>query len=304
MKRFPNGARVCFVGGSIIRSGIYLKHIVSCYRTEFPDSQVEFYNCGISGGDLGNVMKIFDEDIAIYDPTHVVLMIGTNDARMGHLKSPASKEKYASLFEAYELYRKRMQDFYSMLSARGIKLTLCTLTPYAEYQNSPVPPYRGAHALILGYSSFIAKFASENGLELCDLHSALVRCMQSEVLFGDDRTHPTPRAHALMARAFLASQGIDYQPRDTFEPEIEEWYEITQNLRNIITTEFLTLPDYETMPHLERHRRIVEYSEKIKSGECEATDFIKRQIEKYMTTYPKRKEYTDFVISFMKKGRS
>ena len=94
MTLFPNGARVCFVGDSITRGGIFIKHIVTYYRTEHPELHVEFYNCGISGGNLGNTIKVFDEDVAIYSPTHVVLAIGGNDARKGSLKEPPSEERY------------------------------------------------------------------------------------------------------------------------------------------------------------------------------------------------------------------
>ena len=99
MKRFPDGARVCYVGASMIRAGVFLEHIVAYYRKHFPNSGVEFYNCGIAGGNLGNVMNVYEEDIGIYDPTHIVLMIGTNDAGMGNLKAPPSPEKYDRLHE-------------------------------------------------------------------------------------------------------------------------------------------------------------------------------------------------------------
>ena len=60
MNRFPDKSRVCFVGDSITHIGVFIKHIVGHYRKLFPGSGVEFYNCGIAGGYLGNTLAVFD----------------------------------------------------------------------------------------------------------------------------------------------------------------------------------------------------------------------------------------------------
>ena len=105
MKQFPKGARVCFVGDSITHIGIFIKHIAAYYREHFSELNIEFYNCGIAGGNLGNTLVIFEEDIAIYEPTHIVLMIGVNDSRRNRLTEPSGEERYAKLFEAFEKYK-------------------------------------------------------------------------------------------------------------------------------------------------------------------------------------------------------
>ena len=111
MERFPDGARVCFVGDSITHRGLYIAHIASHYRKYYPDSKVEFYDCGISGGNLGNAIKIYNEDTAIYDPTHIVLMIGINDSKRNLLNDdPRSAKRYEALNEAYENYGKNENE--------------------------------------------------------------------------------------------------------------------------------------------------------------------------------------------------
>ena len=110
MKRFPDKARVCFVGDSITHNGCYLKHIFYNYRKQFPKSGIEFYNCGISGGNLGNTIAVYERDVAIYDPTHIVLMIGVNDSRRNLLgEQERSPERYALLVEAYRQYGENME---------------------------------------------------------------------------------------------------------------------------------------------------------------------------------------------------
>ena len=74
MKRFPDNARVCFVGDSITANNTYVAHIAGFYKDNLPDAHVEFYNCGISGATLKTTLAVFDEDIAPFEPTHIVLM--------------------------------------------------------------------------------------------------------------------------------------------------------------------------------------------------------------------------------------
>lgn len=301
MNRFPDGARVCFVGDSITRAGIFIKHIVAYYRENFPDSSVEFYNCGIAGGNLGNTLAVFEEDVAIYNPTQIVLMIAGNDARRGLLKEPPSPEKYDKLHEAYETYKERMRRFYELTRERGIELTLCTPMPYAEFADGDAPVFRGGYALNLGYAAFVREFARRHGIGLCEYFNAAVRAMQTESLFAADRTHPNERGHLCMAKAFLSYQGFEYNEPESFPADIEWWYELTQKFRNIITTEFLTVPRYYELTQNERAAYIEELSRKIERGEYCPDDFIKRQIEKYKINQPRGAEYRERLISFMKK---
>ena len=95
---------MCFVGDSITHRGLYIAHIATHYRKYYPDSKVEFYDCGISGGNLGNSIKVYEEDTALYEPTHAVLMIGVNDASPYTLCDPPSAERYEKLLAAYNKY--------------------------------------------------------------------------------------------------------------------------------------------------------------------------------------------------------
>ena len=302
MKQFPKNSRVCFVGDSITHRSIFSKHIVAYYREHFSELSIEFYNCGIAGGYLSNTIRIFDEDVAIYDPTHIVLMIGVNDSRRDLLSRPSTEERYEKLHEAYEKYKNNMECFYQLTSERGIELILCTPAPYAEYQKTDeFPPLPGGYALIGGYADFVRSFAREHGLALCDYHKAMTRAMQTEILFDPDRVHPTQNGHAVMAKEFLSMLGIDYEPLKTFSDDIEEWYDVTQTLRNIITTEFLMIPGYANMNDDERSAKISEYYENMKNGSYAPGPYFERLVLAYVKNKPSRSEYVDFVKKFMKR---
>ena len=300
MKRFEDNSRVCFVGDSITHTGIFLKYIVSTYRMQFPDSMVEFYNCGIAVGGIGNAVKIFDEDIAIYDPTHIVLMIGINDTGLGLLNEPVSRERYEQFFDNYTKYQNNLERFYSITRERNIKLILCTIMPYAEYIESEVPVYRGGYALIQAYSNFIKEFAKEKNLELCDYYSSAIEGMQSKNLYNPDRVHPNNDGHALMAKTFLSFQGIDNVKTENCGEDLEAWYKLTQKLRNVIAAEFLNVPNYLEKTGLERQAYIQDLHKKIENGEHHPGAYFESLINSYVTDKEHQAEYVERVKQFMK----
>jgi len=303
MQRFEDNARVCFVGDSITHTGIFLKYIVSTYRREFPESKVEFYNCGIAGGGLGNTIKVFDEDIAIYDPTHIVLMIGINDSGRGLLKEPPSMERYQKLFDNYAKYRNSLERFYSITCERNIKLVLCTPMPYAEYIESETETLPGGCALMQGYATFVKEFAREKNLDICDYHAAAIECMQSKSLYNPDRVHPNKHGHALMAKTFLLAQGIDSVANENVPDDIEAWYGVTQKIRNIITAEFLNVPNYIEKSNLERREHIQKLYEKIKCGTYNPDAYFTMLITSYVTEKQHQAEYIEYVKRFMKANK-
>ena len=300
MKRFEDGSRVCFVGDSITHAGGFIRHIVACYRSKFPSSGVEFYNCGIAGGTLGNTLKVFCEDIAIYDPTHIVLMIGINDSGRGRLAEKTSAERYNALRDAYESYKKNLEAFYAVTKERGIELLLCTPMPYAEYIESDCDPLRGGYALIQGYADAVRRFAAEKEIELCDYHALATERMQSEGLFNPDRVHPNAQGHKAMAKAILDLQGIGFEPSDRYSDDIEEWYGVTQSLRNIITTEYFTVPNYTALSDDERSGYIASLNSGLADGSYKTTDYFASLIRQYGAHKPRQAEYIEYVKSFMK----
>lgn len=303
MKKFENNARVCFVGDSITHNGTHIKHIIDTYRKQLCDRRVEFYNCGISGGNLGNTLAVFERDVAIYEPTHIVLMIGVNDAGRSFLNQPATAERYEKLLSAYKRYCDNLERFYQLTRERGIKLILCTPMPYAEYIESNEPALRGGYALIQGYAECVRDFARSHGIELCDYHKAATEAMQKEDLYSPDRVHPTARGHEIMARTFLAAQGIDMGIVEGFSSEVEQWHAITQRVRNVIATEYFMLPGYAVMSDEERKIEMKKICEDIISGARETTPYFKSLVEKYPNNKPFESELIADVVRLMHSGK-
>ena len=299
--RFPDKARVCFVGDSITHNGGYIKHIVEFYNDNFPLSNVKFYNCGIAGGKLQKIIPVFDEDVMIYNPTHIVLMIGINDSNRMALTFADETERRLALLSAYEEYKKNLNRFYNITKERGIELILCTPSPYAEYQQIGIEPLKDGYELILGYADFVREFAALQAIPLCDYHEAMKELLKREVLYKPDRVHPIEKGHAIMAKTFLSFQGFEYFPKESFRHETEEWDNLSQAVRKIITTEYLAIPNYYELTDSERFSAIQKLCEELRLGIYHhSAKFVEEWILDYITEKPKQNEYIEKLKAFWK----
>jgi len=297
MSRFPDHARVCFIGDSITHNNLFVSHIVAYYREHFPESKVEFYNCGISGASLYTTLGCFDEDILPYEPTHAVIMIGVNDSNRGALSMDPA-EKYDTLNTAFENYKKNLSTLCDRLEALGTTITLCTPMPYAEYMESDVEVLRGGSALLLGYADFVRAFAKERGYCVCDYHAYATRTLQTESIYAPDRVHPTPRGHYHMAKCFLASQGFDLGCEKELPPDVQKWHEVVGLVRNTIATEHFILHDDFTTTQEQRMAAIKDYHEHEQTGPYAA--YFKTLAAQYMEIKSQQQENIQFTIDFMK----
>ncbi len=243
IQRFPDGARVCFIGDSLTAQNHVLPRIIAYYKTHFPDSGITFFNCGVAGGTAVYARAIFEEDVLVHHPTHAVVAFGINDSHRDILRFSPDANCYAHLVEAFEVYKQNLTALCEAILAQDIELILGTPAPYAEYQESTQPALRGGFALMLGYAEFVRNLAREKNIPLCDYHTALTGYMQEDVLYQDDRIHPSKHGYYYMAKHFLACQGLDIGD-ETPEPVYTAWREAVSSLRELYSAECMIIKNY------------------------------------------------------------
>ncbi len=297
MNRFPDRARVCFVGDSITHNNRYVAHIVAYYREHFPKAGVEFYNCGTSGATLRCTLNGFDEDIRPYNPTHVVFMMGVNDSGRSLLNDP-SENRYDLLVEKFELFKTRLDTLCAMLKEMGTQLIICTPPPYAEYIDSDVTPLPGGSALLLGYADYLKAFAKERGIPVCDLHTDITRAMQTETIYRTDRVHLLERGHYHLAKGFLAFQGLDLGEEKPLPADVQEWDEHMGMVRSIFAAEHFVMHDDFTSTNEQRIEAIKQWLEQEK--DLPDTDYYKMLYQKHQRIKHEQPEHIRFCIDFMK----
>lgn len=297
MARFPDGARVCFVGDSNTHDNRHLARIVDYYREYFPQAKVEFYNCGISGATLRCTLNSFDEDIRTYAPTHVVLEMGGNDAKRSALNN-SPETRYDIVEASFEEYKRRLDTFCQRVRELGAELTLCTILPYAEYIQSETKPTRGGYALSLAYAEYLRGYAKEHGYPLCDYHAHMTRMLQTEELYRPDRVHQLARGQYQRAKCFLAFQGYELGEEKELPEDITKWHEVVQKVRNTIATEHFILEDDFTTTDEQRMAAIQNWLATEQTGPY--ANYFRHLCQQYVEIKKDQQENIKFVLDFMK----
>lgn len=261
---FPAGARVVFAGDSITCAHDHVARIAAHYRLHEASRGVRFWNAGTSGASVSWLLEAFDSDIARWRPTHVPIMIGVNDSDRDALRlDPSDPAREERLNRAFDRYRANLPILLDRVAGIGAQAILCTPTPYAEF--SPFTNWdtlHGGHALILRYADEVRRIAALRGLPLVDFHAHFCERYPIEKLYGDDRVHPTPEGHRLMANLFLGAQGLGADDFATVRDAADaaglgEWLTAWQRYRNLVSANFLCFsPQERAWPVAERVERV------------------------------------------------
>jgi len=279
MERFPDNARVCFVGDSITATYDHPARVADYYLTRFPGCGMRFYCCGVAGGTARSQRIFLKDDTLCHKPTHAVLMRGVNDSARWLLGEEKSARRYEILKARYDDYTKNLPMLCDELEKENVKITLCTPVPYAEYQETAQPPLRGGYALIAGYADFCRRFAAERGYPLCDYHAYFAEKMQTEDLFGPDHIHPVEKGQYYMAKCFLEFQGLEIGEFAPIPEKYEELRRVSMLVRNIFAVELMVIGDLNYDKTTEEKLRIVQ--DYIDAGKA-PTDYFKNITAQYM----------------------
>lgn len=299
MKIFPKNSRVCFVGDSITHNNGFISHIVGFYNEHYKDRNINFYNCGVSGGHVSTLFPIFEDDILSHNPTHAVIMLGMNDSERLLLLEKRDKQRYEKLLNAFDLYKKNLAELCEKFKEKQVEIILCTPTPYDEYQESETEVLPGGFALIEGYADYVRKFAQDNGFALCDYHKYLSRKIQEAALINSDRVHPSDVGHYYMAKCFLLFQGLEIGENKKIPEYMNRWRELVEIYRNIRATEYFIVKDY-TLSFEERIESVQRYIDE-ESGGIYREYFIELA-QLYLKYKPKQKDIEDELNYIMEKS--
>ena len=245
MNRFPNNSRVVFIGDSITAANITLPYIIHAYKTQYPDSKIHFFNCGVAGGSARFALISYEYDILRYKPTHAVISFGINDSHRDVLANPRSAERDNHLLTAYENYKANMKALVKRLQADGVEVTLLTPAPYDEYTDSQIPAFRGGFALMQGYAEYVRNLAREMGVGFIDIHATVSRIIQTDPVISADHVHPTPHGYFVLARIILAAQGIDVGAEAPVPEYFSRWHSYVARLRKVLAAECMIVNDFD-----------------------------------------------------------
>ncbi|MBQ7187926.1 MAG: right-handed parallel beta-helix repeat-containing protein [Kiritimatiellae bacterium] len=251
LEPFPHGARVACYGDSITADGGWVTRVAAHYLKSFPERDVRFFNCGISGGGFDAAELYFDWILTARKPTHVVLAFGVNDSP-GLKLAPDAQDVDAEqrrIEVAAADFRKRYAALVRRIQTLGVPVILRTVTPYNEKGKGDGAPERGRDAAHRRVAEEILAFARESGLPVIDDYAPLKACLdRGEDVFNGDRVHPNDRGQWRMAEAFLAAQDLKVAPWKPLGEEaasagIAEWSRLARRMHSVYATEWLIVRD-------------------------------------------------------------
>jgi len=255
MKRFPNHARVVFIGDSITAGGIWIAHVYDHYLKNFPDADIRMYNTGISGGSVKSALLYFEKNIMRYDPTHAVIMLGMNDVgRSRYLVDEAGDhidKDTAGWQESLTVYEQGMRELIDRLQSRNISITLITPTCYDESSRPRALDAVGCDAALEYMGEMCRRLAEEYGADFVNFHAPVRYLNAAKNIIREDRVHPLEAGHVFMAHLFLAAQGLVPCPTlasfnnlpafDDLLPVNQKRYDAERIIRTLWNAEWLLL---------------------------------------------------------------
>lgn len=202
---FACGERVVFLGDSITHGCGYVARLRFLADARAPETAPVLMSAGISGDWAGGGLERLDWDVFPKKPDRVFVMFGMNDFGNAWAHAVPTEKEAANRRRIEKTYRAKLNAIVDALTARGVRCTLMTPSPYDEYSRDPKLPEpsfdRNSGALSRA-AEIVRDIADRRELELVDLHApmtALVKAHPELRLCGTDRVHPGGAGHLLMA---------------------------------------------------------------------------------------------------------
>jgi lysophospholipase L1-like esterase len=201
-----NGDRVVFYGDSITEQRLYTTFAETYVLTRFPQWKVYFVHSGVggdrvTGGWAGEIDLRLSRDVFAYKPTVMTIMLGMNDGRYRAFDE--------GIFSAYKAgYRHILDSVKSRFP--DIRLTLIQPSPFDDMTRSP--EFEGGYnAVLVRYGQLVKEFAAGEKQTVADMNTPLVAALMMAKTTNEelskkiieDRVHPGPAGHLLMAAALL-----------------------------------------------------------------------------------------------------
>ncbi len=224
VRPFQSGDRICFLGDSITKGGSYHQLIELFYALRFPERSIEFLNCGIGGDRASHILTApqfrIESDVLSHRPTVVTVMLGMNDVER-RLYEPGSEERNAPLrANALKTYRSCIQTLVERLQRSGAHVILLSPSVYEESLSFSKPAVQpGINAALAACARVLQELSDEMHTDFVDVHAVMDALNQKKKkqnpsfsITGDaqswnDRVHPGPTGHFVIAHALLSAQG-------------------------------------------------------------------------------------------------
>jgi lysophospholipase L1-like esterase len=203
-----DGDRVVFYGDSITDQRLYTTFVETYVVTRFPHLRAWFVHSGVggdrvTGGWAGPIDRRLQRDVVAYKPTVMTIMLGMNDG--------SYKGWDDAVFKTYSTgYRHIIESMKNAVP--GIRITVIQPSPYDDVTRPPNID-GGYNNVLVRYGQFVKELGEHEHLIVADLNTPVVAMLEKARAADpelaqkiiEDRVHPGPGGHLIMAEALLKS---------------------------------------------------------------------------------------------------
>ena len=176
---FNNGDVICFLGDSITHGGQYHEFLQLFYATRYPELNLSFHNCGISGDNAAGMIERFEEDVMRHKPTHVFLMTGMNDVqRTLYFEGTASKKILKQRANALDAYKRNTTQLAEKIIAYGATPIFLTPSIYDQYSKIERENNLGCNDALIECSHHLKKLGDKYDALVIDLNTPMRTLME------------------------------------------------------------------------------------------------------------------------------
>lgn len=196
---------VCFIGDSITANGLWMAEVYQELRKKY---KIKCYNCGVSGGAAQKVAGYLHSECLIYNPDHVVLMLGMNDldrdlySAENLAREDLNEKRNAKVQSFRENYEKIVRE----CVASGAEVTICLPTPYDEVSDYETERLFYQQALEKE-AAYQTELAEKYGCSIVNFKDNMLPLLGKMNVIREDRVHPTEKGYHIMAQIFLKETG-------------------------------------------------------------------------------------------------
>ena len=155
----------------------------------------------VTGGGGGPIDLRLRRDVIAYRPTVMTIMLGMNDGRYRAF----DPEVFREFSTGYESIVQKMKA-----AEPNLRITVIQPSPFDDVTRAPT--FEGGYnAVLLRYSQFIRELAEREKVGIADLNAPVVAMLEKAKTEDanlaqriiQDRVHPGPAGHLIMAAALL-----------------------------------------------------------------------------------------------------
>jgi lysophospholipase L1-like esterase len=208
---FQPRQKLLFIGDSITDAGRsqfspygngFVRDCCKWLQARYPELNLTIINRGVSGDTVLDLLYRWERDVIRLQPDWLFIKVGINDV---WLDLEGYHEQGVGLAEFNRHYRRLIEQ-----ASHQTRAQIILIEPFLVEDN-PADMFR---RLLAAYQEQIAELAEEQNLSLVKLQQAFDQGLtkQPAEYWAEDRVHPTPVGHALIARHVLQVCGFEPTP--------------------------------------------------------------------------------------------